>query len=130
MHELVITQSLVNIALEKAKEVGAVKIKKISLMIGKLSGYVPEAVEMNFRLITPGTKADMAKLEIKWIPIICRCSNCGNEYQNDQVDLNCIKCGTLSGKIIGGREMFIESMEVEMLEDNERNKNPKKYPGR
>lgn len=113
MHELAITESMVKIALTKAEEIGAKRIVKINLKIGRLSGYVPEAVEMNFGLLTAGTKAEGAVLDIKWVPIKCRCSNCGKEYQIEEVDLNCNKCGTLTGRIIGGREMFIDSIEVD-----------------
>lgn len=113
MHELAITESLVKIALAKAEEIEAKRIVRISLKIGRLSGYVPEAVEMNFRLLTSGTKAEGAVLDIQWVPITCRCSSCGVEYQADEVDLNCKKCGTLTGRIIGGREMFIDSIEVD-----------------
>jgi len=113
MHELAITESLVKIALAKAEEVGARRIKSINLKIGRLTGYVPEAVEMNFRLVTPGTKAEGAGLDIQWVPVRCRCRECGKEYISDELDLNCPQCGKLSGQIIDGREMFIDSMEVD-----------------
>lgn len=113
MHELAITQSLVKIALSKAEEVGALRIRKINLRIGRLTGYVPEAVEMNFQMMTPGTKAEGAELDIQWVPIRCRCRDCGAEYQTDELDLTCPQCKIISGQIIDGREMFIDSMEVE-----------------
>lgn len=113
MHELAITESLVKVALAKADEVGAGRIKKISLKIGKLTGYVPEAVEMNFRMITPGTIAEDAVLDIEWVPLLCRCGDCGEEFESEKLDLTCPRCGRLSGRIVDGREMFIDSMEVD-----------------
>ena len=108
-----ITQSLVDIALEQAGQIGARRIVRINLRIGRLTGYVPEAVEMNFRLITPGTPAEGAALDIQWVPIKCRCRSCGAEFSSPQLDLTCPECGQVSGQVAGGREMFIESMEVE-----------------
>jgi hydrogenase nickel incorporation protein HypA/HybF len=55
MHELAITQSLFKIVLEQARKAGAKKIAGINLRIGRLTGYVPEAVEMNFNLLAAGT---------------------------------------------------------------------------
>lgn len=113
MHELAITQSLVDIALEKAGQIGARRIVRINLRIGRLTGYVPEAVEMNFRLITPGTPAEGAALDIQWVPVKCLCRNCGAGFYAPEMDLTCPECGKVSGQVAGGREMFIESMEVE-----------------
>lgn len=113
MHEMAITQSLLQIALEKAGEVGARRIKSISLKIGRLTGYVPEAVEANFEIISPGTLAEGARLEIEWVPVACRCRDCGREYQAEIEDLRCPACRTPHFEITGGREMFIASMEVE-----------------
>jgi hydrogenase nickel incorporation protein HypA/HybF len=114
MHELAITENLVKIALSKAEEIGTSRIKGINLKIGKLTGYVPEAVEMNFRLITPGTKAEGAVLNIEWVPLTCRCRECSEEYVSEELDLTCPRCGKLAGQIIDGREMFIDSMEVDV----------------
>jgi hydrogenase nickel incorporation protein HypA/HybF len=113
MHELAITQSLLKIALDKAEETGARRIARINLRIGRLTGYVPEAVEMNFRLISPDTPAEGAVLDIQWVPVTCRCRSCGSEFSSPELDLTCPECGMVSGRIAGGREMFIESMEVE-----------------
>lgn len=113
MHELAITESMIKIALTKAEEIGAKRIIKINLKIGRLSGYVPEAVEMNFQLLTAGTRAEGAELNIQWVPIRCSCSLCHSEYLSEVPDLVCKKCGKAGGKIVGGREMFIDSLEVD-----------------
>jgi len=113
MHELAITQSMLRIALERAQEAGATRIKAIDLRIGRLSGYVPEAVEANFEILSPGTLAEGARLRIEWMPVACRCRDCGREYHAEIEDLRCPDCGTPHFQITGGREMYIESMEVE-----------------
>ncbi|HBE72618.1 MAG TPA: hydrogenase maturation nickel metallochaperone HypA [candidate division Zixibacteria bacterium] len=113
MHELAITQSLLKIALDKADEAGAGRIRTITLMIGRLSGYVPEAVQANFEILSPGTPAEGAELRIEWMPVSCRCRDCGREYQAEVDDLRCPGCRTPRFEVTGGREMYIESMEVE-----------------
>ncbi len=113
MHELAITQSLLKIALDKAGQAGALRIKAIDLRIGRLSGYVPEAVQANFEILSLGTAAQGAELRIRWVPVTCRCRDCGREYQAGIDDLRCPDCRTPHFQISGGREMYIESMEVE-----------------
>jgi len=113
MHELAITSSLLRIALDKAGEAGATRIGSIKLRIGRLSGYVPEAVELNFRMLAPGTMAEGAALEIQWVPLRCRCKICGREHDATPDDCSCPSCHAADFIITGGREMFIESIEVE-----------------
>ena len=45
MHELSITQSIVNIAVETAKEHNVKKIREIHLRIGEYSGIVSQCVQ-------------------------------------------------------------------------------------
>jgi hydrogenase nickel incorporation protein HypA/HybF len=113
MHELAITQSLLQIALDKARESGAKSIRRINLRIGRLTGYVPEAVEMNFGLISPGTLAEGAQLRIEWVPVIIWCKDCGKDNELGEFEMCCPVCGSTRVSITGGREMFIESMEIE-----------------
>ena len=113
MHELAITQSLLQVALDKAEQVGAKNISRINLRIGRLSGYVPEAVELNFQMASAGTKAQGALLAIEWVPLACTCKRCGNSYGAHGEDFSCPSCRAADFTITGGREMFIESMEVD-----------------
>jgi hydrogenase nickel incorporation protein HypA/HybF len=113
MHELAITKSLLAIALDKAGESGVTKIRSIRLKVGELTGYVPEAVEMNFGMLAAGTVAEGAVLLIEAVPLQCTCKKCGNGYPGKPDDFTCPACGAADITVTGGREMFIESMEVE-----------------
>lgn len=93
MHELAITQSLLRIALDKAAEAGAARIQRINLRIGELSGYLPEAVETNFRMLSPGTRAEGARLSLEWLPVSCECRQCGRQYRAQGHDLQCPGAG-------------------------------------
>ncbi|MBI4726090.1 hydrogenase maturation nickel metallochaperone HypA [candidate division TA06 bacterium] len=113
MHELAITQSLFKIVLEQAQKAGATKVTRINLKIGRLTGYVPEAVEMNFNLLASGTMAEGAGLKIEWAPVKVHCRDCQKESERQDLGLGCAHCGSLNVRIAGGREMYIESMEVD-----------------
>ncbi|MCU0607468.1 MAG: hydrogenase maturation nickel metallochaperone HypA [Candidatus Edwardsbacteria bacterium] len=113
MHELAITTSLLTIALDQARAAGAGRIVSIRLKVGELTGYVPEAVETNFRALSAGTAAEGAALLIERAPLRCTCRACGREYPARPDDFTCPDCRGSAITITGGREMFIESMEVE-----------------
>lgn len=113
MHELAITTSLLAVALDKAEQSGVRRIRSIRLRIGELSGYVPDAVELNFSMLAAGTVAEGAALVIEPVPLRCACRRCGRDYPGKPDDFRCPECGASDITVTGGREMFIESMEVE-----------------
>ena len=113
MHELAITKSLLTIALDKAAESGVKRIHSIRLKVGELTGYVPEAVKLNFNMLAVNTIAEGAVLQIELVPLQCTCRKCGHAYPAKPDDFTCPACGTADITVTGGREMFIESMEVE-----------------
>jgi hydrogenase nickel incorporation protein HypA/HybF len=113
MHELAITKSLLTIALDQAQRANVRRIRSIRLKIGELTGYVPAAVEMNFNALAAGTAAEGASLVIDSMPLRCTCKRCRCEYPARPDDFTCPGCGGSEIAITGGREMFIESMDVE-----------------
>ena len=76
MHELTVTQSILDIALESAEQEGGAKIGRISLIIGEMTGVVEECVRFYFRLISRGTAAEDAELAVRLVPITVRCQGC------------------------------------------------------
>ena len=113
MHELGITQSIVNIVLDKAKEAQASKIVQINLVAGKLAGFVPECIQFYFDILSKDTIAQEASLIFTPAPAQLRCRNCSIAFHPQDTLWSCPKCDSQSVEIIGGRELYVESMEVE-----------------
>jgi len=113
MHELSITQSILSIALEKAKTVPASKITKINLTIGELSGIVDDCVEFYFDLLSKDTIAAEASLSFNRPPTRLRCRNCATTFSPDNLNWACPDCREQKIEIISGRECHVESIEVE-----------------
>ena len=113
MHELSITQSMVELALDEGKKAGAKKIGKISLVIGELSGVVDESVRFYFGFLSKDTIAEGAVLEFKRVPMTARCRDCKNEFTPSEYNWSCPKCKGASLEIIAGDELRIESIEVD-----------------
>lgn len=74
MHEMPITQSFLNIALEHSK---GRKITDIYLQVGRMSAIVPETVDVFFEHLSKGTLAEGAKLHFDIKPIEMTCQDCG-----------------------------------------------------
>jgi len=113
MHELGITESIVNIALDKVKESQASKIVKINLVVGELSGFVPDCIEFYFDFLSKDSIAEGAILNFELAPAQLRCRDCCTVFRPQDNLWACPKCQSQSLEITGGRELYIESMEVE-----------------
>ena len=113
MHEQSIVESLLALALEHADKASASKIIKIILVVGELSGVVDESVEFYFRFLSRDTIASEASLVFTRIPVQLRCRNCDTIFTPDTFDLKCPDCNEYRVEIVAGRELYIDSMEVE-----------------
>ena len=113
MHEASITDSLLSLALEKAREAEAVKITRINLVFGELSGVVGECVQFYFDVVSKNTLADGAILNYETRPARLRCRKCGKEFTPVSHDWTCPDCHEISMEIVSGRECYMESIEVE-----------------
>ena len=77
MHELAITEGILEAAVPEAVRQGAEKVLEIRLKIGELSGVVPECVYEYFEMISKGTIAEGARIVVEYIPISISCGDCG-----------------------------------------------------
>lgn len=113
MHELSLTQNLIEIAEQHARREDAKTITCIAMEIGALSGVIPEAVEFAFEACTKGTMAEGATLEIVRVPAIGHCQECDAESQMESLTDGCAECGSFALNIISGQEMTLTEMEIE-----------------
>lgn len=112
MHELMITESILEIALRHAQDAGAEKITDLYLVIGELSTVVDESVQFYWDFVSEGTAAEGAKLHFRRIPAELLCQGCRHTYSLKE-DLTCPKCHSNDIRIITGREFSLEAIEVD-----------------
>ena len=74
MHEMVVTQSMLNMAFDHA---GKDCITDIYLLVGRMSFVVPESVESYFRYLSKNTRAEGAQLHFEIVPMEMTCQDCG-----------------------------------------------------
>lgn len=113
MHELAITKSMLDIVLKEAEKAGAKEVGKINLVIGEMTGFVKDSVQFYFDFLSKGTPAEGATLSFTIVPIKAQCRNCGKLFEAKEFVWICPDCGGNSLDIISGKELFVESIEVE-----------------
>lgn len=113
MHELSLTQAIVELAIEHAERNKARKILRLTVEIGALSGVIVEAVEFAFDVCSKGTLAEGATLEIRHIAGRGRCLACQNDAEVGTLTHVCPLCGSLALEMVQGQEMAFIEMEVD-----------------
>lgn len=113
MHELAITEGIIEAAIPAAKEAGAKRILEIRLKVGELSGVIPECVYEYFKMLSEGTIAEGARIITEKIPAGIKCDACGYEGGIDRKRRKCPECGSLDFKITSGMEYYVDSLEAE-----------------
>lgn len=114
LHELPVTQSILKIADEEAVKNNANKVTKIKIVIGELTGMVPECIQYYFDILSKGTISEGAIIQITKLPLKASCNRCSfigdfSEY----IQNKCPKCGSSDIKVESGNEFYIDSLEVE-----------------
>jgi hydrogenase nickel incorporation protein HypA/HybF len=114
MHELAATQGILATALEAARGAGAARVTVIDLVIGDLSSMVDDSVQFYFDLLSRDTAAAGAALRLRRLPGRAACALCGAAYDvTPPLDPFCTSCGEPAITVTGGREFYIDSIEVE-----------------
>jgi hydrogenase nickel incorporation protein HypA/HybF len=112
MHEQSIVASLLALALEDAKRGNASRIKSIKLVVGELTGVEKDAVNFYFGFMTKGTIAEGAILEFNYTKPQLRCRECDIIFPRNGLEFNCPQCNKKAIELVGGRELYIDSMEI------------------
>ena len=112
MHEQSIVASLLSMAVEDAKKDNARRIISIKLVVGELTGVEKDAVSFYFGFMARNTIASGASLEFNHTKAQLRCRDCDILFPRDKLEFNCPECNGKAIEIVGGRELYIESMEI------------------
>ncbi len=113
MHELPVTESILEIATRHAAQAGARHITRVHLVIGQLSSLIDDSVQFYWDIISKDTIAEGAQLDFRRIPAQMQCLDCGRVYAPSPDELACPDCGSIQVKIISGEEFFLEAIEVD-----------------
>ncbi len=122
MHEMPVTQALLDLALKHAD---GRRITDVYLEVGRMSAIVPDSVEVFFQYLSEGTLAEGADLHFTIRPLEMTCQDCDREMdlsqwaaENPQLVMQkafrrgC-QCGGKHLQVSGGVSFGLVSIDVE-----------------
>jgi hydrogenase nickel incorporation protein HypA/HybF len=113
MHELSVTESLLQLVISHAEKVNTRKVTDLHLVVGRLSSIMDESVQFYWDIISEGTICAGSTLHFEKRAGILQCIYCQKEFNIGQELAPCPGCGGSHTKIISGNEFFLESIVVE-----------------
>ena len=113
MHELPVTQSILDIAVRNGKQAHARRVTDIYLVIGELSSLVDDSIQFYWDMIAKGTIAEGAVLHFKRIPAELQCLSCQARFPHNRENVSCPECGGTNVRVAAGDEFFMEAIEVD-----------------
>ena len=113
MHELSITESLLNTASDYARKNNAKKVTVLNLVIGELSGIVDESIQFYWNMISENSICERSILHFDKRKAIMICLSCQKEFELAGELSPCPSCSSMDLKFLTGNEFLLESIEIE-----------------
>ena len=113
MHELSIAQELIRIVIDEQKRHQFKSVEIIKIKAGGLSGIAPHALEFAFGVLSEGTCAEKAQLDIESEKIKSSCRKCGHSADNPNIFSTCPLCHSLDVALQASPSFEIVALEVE-----------------
>lgn len=114
MHELSIVASVVDSVTETLASYPGAQVLEVRLKVGAMAAVVVDSLEFCWGIATEDTPLAQAKLVVRSIPVVIYCTSCGRDVELDGVQsLRCPDCGEATMDVRQGRELEIESIEIE-----------------
>ncbi len=113
MHEMSLAESVVEILQEEARRQAFARVRAVWLEVGGLSHCDPEALAFCFDVVTRGTLAEGARLELLRPPGQGWCLAYSQAVEVARRGDPCPLCGSYQIQVTGGDEMRIKELEVD-----------------
>ena len=117
MHEMSIVAGVIDSVVPAAREAGAQRVLSITLRIGDMTEVVDEALEFAFEALTEGTLCEGAQIVVNKVHPRSLCFACGREFEHDRFSRACPQCGSYETRIVAGKELELESVEVDIPDE-------------
>ena len=114
MHELSIASSVVDAVAESLRQYPGARVLEVRLRVGALAAVVEDSLQFCWEIATEGTGLAGARLAVTPVPVTVHCDACGADGELKSLqDFRCPRCGEPASDVRGGRELEIESVEIE-----------------
>jgi hydrogenase nickel incorporation protein HypA/HybF len=115
MHELQVTQSILETVLASARQNSVEKVLRIHLTVGALHDLRREWIQRYFDYLSKDSRAEGAEITIHRLQPGFRCARCDCFFEVDLEDMDRIRCPSCRADRVTleqGQEFFVRDMEV------------------
>jgi len=113
VHEMSLAESMLQIIEDAARKQGFTRVKTVWLEIGQLACVEQESLRFGFDVVTRGSIAEQARLEIIETAGQGRCEKCEQNFPLAALYEACPECGSYDVKVTSGDGMRVKELEVE-----------------
>ena len=113
MHELGIAINIVELVQKHLPADKKVQVKKIFIRAGMLTAIYPPALSTCVEAVARNTPVEGAEVVITQDPIRAQCRTCQAVSELEEPPFVCATCGGMQVDIQSGRDLFVESIEIE-----------------
>ncbi len=110
MHELGLCEGVLEAVERRA---AGRRVTRVRVRVGAQHRVVPAAFDQSFALVSQGTVADGAAVDLVTVPVTVRCLDCGDQAEATDALAACPACGGLDIQTEGGDELILEAIYVE-----------------
>lgn len=122
MHELGIMTGVLDTAKAAAEDAGALRVLRIDLKIGEMTECIRDALDFAFEALRDLEEYALFRecdLAVTMVEPKSKCHECGREFAHDRFHMLCPYCGSFATELLAGRELEIDSIEVDVADDDE-----------
>ena len=122
MHELGIMTGVLDTAKAAAQDAGALRVMRIDLKIGEMTECIRDALDFAFEALCDLPEYALFRecdLVVTMVEPRSKCHECGAEYTHDRFHMLCPNCGSFATELLAGRELEIDSIEVDLPDEDE-----------
>jgi hydrogenase nickel incorporation protein HypA/HybF len=118
MHELSIVSSIVDSVTETLTAYPGARVKEVRLRVGVLASVIEDSLQFCYGIATEGTALEGSVLVVKILPVLARCVACAQDVEIESLQsFRCPRCGEPVSDLRQGRELEIESVEIDQVEE-------------
>jgi hydrogenase nickel incorporation protein HypA/HybF len=110
VHELGLCEGILDAVVRRA---AGRRVTRVRVRVGAQHRVVEPALDQAFALVSQGTVADGAAVDLVVVPVRVRCLDCGNEAEATDALAACPACGGLDLETKGGDELILEAIHLE-----------------
>jgi hydrogenase nickel incorporation protein HypA/HybF len=113
MHELILTQNILDLTLKQTAQAGGRRAVRINLLVGPLCDESEESIRFHWDELAKGTLAENAELHFEPDPGAVQCLACGNVFEPAEEKFVCPVCESDRLRLLRGDEVRLESIDVD-----------------